>query len=102
MLSGAEVRNERNSVMAMKMWRKPLDWEEKLTQPATIYIIENRCKGCGLCVEFCPEGVLRISEGFNQKGYHPPFVAEPAACVGCHFCEEVCPEFAIHCKDSTR
>lgn len=84
----------------MKMWRKPLDWEENLTPSANVYIIENRCKGCGLCVEFCPRNVLKISDAFNRKGYHPPFVAEPLACVGCHFCEEVCPEFAIYCEDT--
>jgi 2-oxoglutarate ferredoxin oxidoreductase subunit delta len=87
--------------MSMKMWRKPLDWEEKLAPPAIIYIIESRCKGCGLCVEFCPRNVLKMSDEFNRKGYHPPFVAEPLDCVGCHFCEEVCPEFAIFCENST-
>lgn len=81
----------------MKLWRKPLDLEQKSPPPAEIYIIENRCKGCGLCVEYCPRGVLKMSDKFNRKGYHPPFVAEPLECVGCHFCEEVCPEFAIYC-----
>jgi 2-oxoglutarate ferredoxin oxidoreductase subunit delta len=79
----------------MKMWRKPLDWEEKLVRPAQVHIIESRCKGCGLCVAFCPRGVLKMSEKFNQKGYHPPYVEDSSACVGCNFCEEVCPEFAI-------
>jgi 2-oxoglutarate ferredoxin oxidoreductase subunit delta len=85
----------------MKMWRKPLDWDEKLAPPARLHVIEDRCKGCGLCVEFCPQGVLKISEGSNRRGYHPPLAAEPAACVGCGFCEEVCPEFAIYCEEST-
>ncbi|MBW2564503.1 MAG: 4Fe-4S binding protein [Deltaproteobacteria bacterium] len=72
----------------MKMWRKPLDLREKSLPPAEIHIIESRCKGCGLCVEFCPRGVLKMSDKFNS------------ACVGCHFCEEVCPEFAIFCSNS--
>lgn len=84
----------------MKLWRKPLDLEQKSTPPGEIHIIENRCKGCGLCVEYCPRDVLKMSEAFNRRGYHPPFVAEPTACVSCHYCEEVCPEFAIFCIDS--
>ncbi len=86
--------------MPVKMWRKPLDWDEKAITPALIHIIESRCKGCGLCVEFCPEGVLEMSDSFNQKGYHPPYVTAPSSCVGCQFCEEVCPEFAIYCEAS--
>jgi len=86
--------------MAMKMWRKPLDWEARAAAPAQIQIIENRCKGCGLCVEFCPRDVLEMSERFNRKGYRPPMVARPLECVGCRFCEEVCPEFAIYCEDA--
>jgi 2-oxoglutarate ferredoxin oxidoreductase subunit delta len=38
-----------------------------------------------------------MSDEFNRKGYHPPFVDEPEACVNCDYCEEVCPEFAIYC-----
>ena len=80
----------------MKMWRKPLDWEENPTPSANVYIIENRCKGCGLCVEFCPRNVLKISDAFNKKGYHPPEVLAPDGCVNCHYCEIICPEFAIY------
>jgi 2-oxoglutarate ferredoxin oxidoreductase subunit delta len=82
----------------MKLWRKPLDIEVKSTPEYDIHIIETRCKGCGLCVEYCPLKVLKMSQRFNPKGYHLPYVDEPSACVGCHFCEEVCPEFAIYCK----
>jgi len=86
----------------MKMWRTPLDWEDKSAPPAQILVIESRCKGCGLCIEFCPQDVLGMSEAFNRKGYHPPFVANGSACVGCGFCEEVCPEFAIFCQEDVQ
>lgn len=87
-------------MISMKLWRKPLDSDKKSEPLGKIYIIENRCKGCGLCVEYCPRRVLKMSDKFNSKGYHLPLVDEPSACVGCHFCEELCPEFAIICENS--
>jgi 2-oxoglutarate ferredoxin oxidoreductase subunit delta len=60
-----------------------------------VHILVERCKGCGFCVEFCPRGVLVVSERFNSKGYHPPDVIAPDACTGCHLCELLCPDFAL-------
>jgi 2-oxoglutarate ferredoxin oxidoreductase subunit delta len=63
-----------------------------------IYIIKDRCKGCNLCIEFCPKDVLEESEEFNKKGYHPPKIGEGKEedCVNCGFCNLICPEFAIY------
>ena len=63
-----------------------------------IYIIKDRCKGCNLCIEFCPKDVLEESEEFNKKGYHPPRIEEGKEedCVNCGFCNLICPEFAIY------
>jgi len=60
-----------------------------------IHIIKDRCKGCGFCVEYCPKDVLELSDEFNIKGYHPPFVKNEDDCVYCQLCETICPEFAI-------
>ena len=52
----------------MRFWRTPLD-DEKFTRPSgRIHIIVERCKGCAFCVEYCPKGVLVMSEEFNAKG----------------------------------
>lgn len=61
-----------------------------------VRIIEERCKGCGYCIEFCPRDILAFSQRFNAKGYHPPRVAKPGECVNCRYCEIICPEFAIY------
>lgn len=83
----------------MKYWRKPLDFEESTATIYRINVIADRCKGCGLCVDYCPCEVLALSDTFNVKGYYPPSVVKPSACVGCRFCEEICPEFAIFCSE---
>ena len=40
------------------------------------------CKGCELCVHFCPKGVLQLGEVRNAKGYLVPVAANIEACVG--------------------
>jgi len=53
----------------------------------------DRCKGCGICVEFCPEEILVMSGGsFNAKGYRPVEVTDMDQCTGCAVCAIVCPD----------
>jgi 2-oxoglutarate ferredoxin oxidoreductase subunit delta len=79
----------------MKYWRTPYDIDEVKIPHGEIHIIKDRCKGCSFCVEFCPKNVLEMSEEYNMKGYHPPYVKNPDKCVNCGLCEMLCPEFAI-------
>ena len=69
-----------------------------LPQPAAVrglvFIKKDHCKGCELCIEFCPTSVLARSEGFNVKGYHYPVVTKDD-CINCRLCVTVCPEYAI-------
>ena len=60
-----------------------------------IRIKAEKCKGCQLCVHFCPKGVLRISGARNKKGYHPPEVIAPDRCIGCLSCVLVCPDTVL-------
>ena len=66
-----------------------------------VKIVEERCKGCEFCVEFCPKDVLELSTKFNTKGYHFPQVKTPDSCVNCQLCYYLCPEFAIFVTEST-
>jgi 2-oxoglutarate ferredoxin oxidoreductase subunit delta len=62
----------------------------------SVVVKAERCKGCGFCVEFCPTHVLQLSTAFNARGYHPPYLVDPAKCSGCNLCGMFCPDFAIH------
>jgi 2-oxoglutarate ferredoxin oxidoreductase subunit delta len=64
-----------------------------------IYIDANVCKGCGLCVYFCPREVLRLSTRRNQKGYTVAEVFDAGDCTGCRLCEISCPDVAIYVAD---
>ena len=79
----------------MKYWRQPLDSDQVHPPRGKVLIIEERCKGCGFCVEYCPKDVLVLSRRFNRKGYHPPEAVMEEECVNCNLCEMICPDFAI-------
>ena len=47
------------------------------------------CKGCGICVEFCPEDALALDE--TEKAQ----LISNEKCNGCGMCELRCPDLAI-------
>lgn len=54
------------------------------------------CKGCGLCVDACPQKILSLDKStLNEKGYHPAAVVDMAKCTGCASCAKMCPDCAI-------
>ena len=48
-------------------------------------IMQEMCTGCGICVETCPDDVIRLNE--EKKAY----IAYPGDCAACLLCEFVCP-----------
>ncbi len=59
------------------------------------FIEIDRCKGCELCVDVCPKGVLEMSTDVNTKGYFPAYQARPDDCIFCAICCTMCPDVAI-------
>lgn len=54
-----------------------------------ITIKKERCKGCGICVEFCPKQVLELDALGKVQ------VSKQEACIACAQCELHCPDYAI-------
>jgi len=63
----------------------------------TIIIDQDRCKGCGLCPEVCPQQIIIMEEELlNAKGYHPAVLVDPEdKCTGCAICAVICPDVCI-------
>lgn len=65
--------------------------DAKLLEPASLHpvINPNRCAGCAVCADACPEdGVLGIIDGKAQ-------LVSPAHCIGHGACKTACPFDAI-------
>ena len=60
-----------------------------------VHIDTRVCKGCGLCVHFCPRGVLKLSDERNQKGYTIAKVVDIEQCTGCKLCIGSCGPSAL-------
>ncbi|GAB7023386.1 4Fe-4S dicluster domain-containing protein [Salidesulfovibrio brasiliensis] len=65
--------------------------KKKGQSKVTVY--PDWCKGCGVCVSFCPAKVLELDE--TGKCH----VAREDDCIHCGFCELHCPDFAIVVTD---
>ena len=60
-----------------------------------IEVNELYCKGCALCVDACPKGVMSLDEEhLTPKGYHPVYLSDEG-CTGCAICAVICPEAAL-------
>lgn len=64
---------------------------------AKVTFREERCKGCGHCIEFCPKKIIEFSDKMNVKGYNPAMIKEENMkdCIACASCGRVCPDLVI-------
>ncbi len=60
-----------------------------------IEIDAELCKGCQLCIAFCPRNVIGLSDKLNASGYLPAVFNDNGECTGCAVCAVVCPDVAI-------
>jgi 2-oxoglutarate ferredoxin oxidoreductase subunit delta len=57
-----------------------------------IVVVSRLCKGCAICVDFCPMEVLEMSNATKPI----PVLKDAQKCTRCAVCEIMCPDFAIY------
>ena len=62
------------------------------TENKELIVNYDWCKGCAICVAFCPKKVLDVK-------YEKVVVVNPDACIKCGLCELRCPDYAIYVKE---
>lgn len=55
----------------------------------TLFLYEEKCIGCGRCLEVCPHGVFSLD---NKKAR----IMNKGYCMECGACQENCPVEAIN------
>ena len=66
--------------------------EKKKKRKRTVNV--EWCKGCGICVAFCPKGVMDLDE--SEKAA----IVRPDDCIDCGLCELRCPDLAIESEET--
>ena len=59
-----------------------------------VTIDENKCTGCGTCVDICPMQVFEL-----EKAKKKSVAKKESECIGCRACEVQCPASAIKVED---
>jgi len=62
---------------------------------AKIVINREKCKGCLLCMVFCPKGLIQPDKKLNRHGINPVQFQDNGECLGCAMCAAICPDCCI-------
>ncbi len=79
---GAIIKNVPTSI-----YFKTGDWKSKIPK-----FNSNKCTNCLLCWLYCPDSVIKVSDG-KILDFDLDF------CKGCGICSRVCPQGAIEMED---
>jgi 2-oxoglutarate ferredoxin oxidoreductase subunit delta len=94
--AGIESQGEDDNLRTMKKFllQEPVE----IVTPAghRLTLLRHFCKGCRVCVDFCPTETLDLDDRFKIT------VAHPERCIGCRVCELRCPDLAIFVTKAER
>jgi 2-oxoglutarate ferredoxin oxidoreductase subunit delta len=65
-----------------------------------ITINKESCKGCKLCIKYCPKKFIELSTKVNKKGYF--YAVYNEGCINCKFCALICPDACIEILDEKK
>ena len=65
----------------------------------TVTIYRHYCKGCEICAEICPKGVLRMVVTPDRWEGSVVEIIDINSCNACMLCENQCPDFAIEVRN---
>lgn len=57
----------------------------------SLFVRPELCKGCEICIQFCPTGALSL-----DKKRLIAVADNMSKCIACGLCETRCPDFAIY------
>lgn len=71
---------------------KPKKYQDKEKE---VTVFHGLCKGCGLCLEKCPQKAIKFSEKDLGVYSTPSVEIDPKKCNACGICEIACPDSAL-------
>jgi len=72
--------------------KKSVEKKSKKEKKPVVEVNRDFCKGCGICVAFCPKEVLELDD--QEKAV----VKRLENCNACTLCELRCPDMAIEVR----
>jgi heterodisulfide reductase subunit A len=94
------VRDGREAALSIDavLRRREVELAETLAQ-----VVEERCSGCGQCVEVCDNDAITLEERVDVKtgGRYNVAVVDPRRCWACGNCAATCPSAAIRLSGFT-
>lgn len=93
-MKGLNLEKEYYSTSLDSIMQEKLD--DKIFEDKKIFYkhLPSRCKGCGLCIEKCPQKALALCDNKNYFGANVPEV-DLDKCIACGICQDICPDMAI-------
>lgn len=72
---------------------------KKRKRSFAVYVDDDTCDGCGICVFFCKPNVFVISTELSRRGAFPVVPEREEDCNNCRLCELGCPQLAIYIEE---